>query len=99
MSADLIIIIAALALGCMVFAAVIVWLLRPRRVRPEPHENLDPAVTRIVGNYIVTDNERGIDCPQPAALRFSPLRAAAHRLATQRYATQRNDCSGTQHNA
>jgi len=35
-------VIAALALGCCVFVAVIVWLLRPRRHTPEPMEYEEP---------------------------------------------------------
>lgn len=35
-------VIAALALGCCVFVAVIVWLLRPRRNQPEPMEYEEP---------------------------------------------------------
>lgn len=41
-------VIAALALGCCVFIAVIVWLLRPRRDHAEPMEYEEPRVyTRI----------------------------------------------------
>lgn len=41
--------IAALAIGCLIFIAAIVWLLRPRRERPpEPMEYQEPRVmTRI----------------------------------------------------
>lgn len=35
-------VIAALALGCCVFVAVIVWLLRPHRRHPEPMEYEEP---------------------------------------------------------
>lgn len=35
-------VIAALALGCVVFIAVIVWLLRPRRDHAEPMEYDEP---------------------------------------------------------
>lgn len=35
-------VIAALALGCCVFVAVIVWLLRPHRRHPEPMEYDEP---------------------------------------------------------
>lgn len=35
-------VIAALVLGCGVFVAVIVWLLRPHRRHPEPMEYEEP---------------------------------------------------------
>ena len=41
-------VIAALVLGCGVFVAVIVWLLRPHRRHPDPMEYEEPRVyTRI----------------------------------------------------
>lgn len=46
--ATILAVIAVLALGCCVFVAVIVWLLRPRRHQPEPMEYEEPRVyTRI----------------------------------------------------